>query len=158
MIQTATTDQAEAICDVLIRSISILCVADHGRSTEIVDRWLANKTTRMCTQWINDLSAPLLVAMSNDQVAGVGKIDRQGYIQLCYVAPEAVRSGYGKGLVTAMEQLAAGWYLDRVTLESTRTALPFYISLGYRQTGVTKVFDTMDSYHMSKTLADDTDS
>ena len=158
MIKTATTDQAEAICDVLIRSISALCVTDHGRSRKILDQWLANKTTQRCIQWINDPTASLLVAVERDEVVGVGKIDQQGYIHLCYVAPEAVRIGYGGELVTAMEQLAADWHLDRVTLESTRTALPFYTALGYRQTGVTKVFDSMNSYHMLKTLANEADS
>ena len=152
MIQTATTDQAEAICNVLIRSISELCVLDHRCSTEILNQWLTNKTTEVCVRWINDPSAALLVAIDQSNVVGAGMIDRKGYIHLCYVAPEAVGNGYGKALVSAMEQLAIDWGVGRVILESTKTALPFYTSLGYRNTGTTQVFDSMESYHMAKML------
>jgi hypothetical protein len=38
------TEDAPAACDVLRRSISELCVADHGNDPTILARWLSNKT------------------------------------------------------------------------------------------------------------------
>jgi hypothetical protein len=43
-IRDAMTEDAPAACDVLRRSISELCVADHGNDPTILARWLSNKT------------------------------------------------------------------------------------------------------------------
>jgi hypothetical protein len=42
-IRDATPDDADAACDVLRRSISKLCVADHGNDPAILNAWLGNK-------------------------------------------------------------------------------------------------------------------
>jgi len=42
-IRDATPEDADAACDVLRKSISQLCVADHGNDPAILNRWLSNK-------------------------------------------------------------------------------------------------------------------
>ena len=42
-VRPATRDDAGAMSDLLVASITALCVADHHNRPEVVARWLANK-------------------------------------------------------------------------------------------------------------------
>ena len=152
MIQLANHSQAQEICDVLIRSITELCHADHQNSPDILSKWLRNKKAEIALKWIDDPSANLFVALEDDKVQGVGQIDENGHILLCYVAPEASGRGLGQSLLNAMESQAGPLGLEKLTLESTTTAKGFYERNGYKLTDTKQVFGEMTSYHMEKTL------
>src|SRR5882757_9842767 len=60
-IRDATPDDAEAACDVLRRSISELCVADHGNDPAILNAWLGNKQPEIVAAWARQTGNSLLV-------------------------------------------------------------------------------------------------
>jgi hypothetical protein len=51
-IRDAVAEDAPAACQVLRRSISELCVADHGNDPAILAKWLLNKTPDIVASWI----------------------------------------------------------------------------------------------------------
>jgi hypothetical protein len=51
-IRDATVEDAAPACEVLRRSITQLCVADHANDPAILMPWLANKTPEIVASWI----------------------------------------------------------------------------------------------------------
>ena len=152
-IRDATPRDAEAACDVLRRSISELCAADHGNDPAILGRWLSNKTPGIVAGWAKQPGNSLLVAVEGDVILGVASVTDAGEITLNYVAPEARFRGVSRALVGALEARAADRGNASCTLTSTETAHRFYQSAGYRDDGepVGK-FGTSSGYPMSKPL------
>jgi GNAT superfamily N-acetyltransferase len=154
-IRDATGQDAEAACDVLRRSISQLCAADHGNDPAILGRWLSNKTPEIVAGWAKQPGNSLLVAVEDDAVIGVGSVTDTGEITLNYVAPEARYRGVSRALLGALEARATERGNTRCTLTSTETAHRFYRSAGYSDDGkpVGK-FGTSSGYPMSKRFSD----
>jgi hypothetical protein len=88
-IRDAVTEEASAICQVLRRSISELCVADHKNDPEILAEWLRNKTPELIASWIASSGGSYLVAIEGRTILGVGSVTDAGEITLNYVLPEA---------------------------------------------------------------------
>jgi GNAT superfamily N-acetyltransferase len=95
--------------------------------------WLGNKTANNMRQWI--ATHTVLVAIEGEQIAGVASVRDDGHVLLNYVAPEARFTGASKALIQEIEALAVSRGLKRLTLESTATALRFYLSDGWTATG-----------------------
>src|SRR5258708_17310827 len=87
-IRDATPEDGPAACEVMRRSIAVLCVADHRNDPAILGRWLSNKTPEMFRSWIKPDNS-LLVAVENDDILAVGCVTDQGEITLNYVSPDA---------------------------------------------------------------------
>ena len=85
-IRDATPDDAEAACDVLRRSISELCVVDHGNDPAILNGWLGNKRPEIVAAWARQPGNSLLVAVEGDVILAVGSVTDAGEITLNYVA------------------------------------------------------------------------
>lgn len=151
-IRDATAEDAEAAATLLRRSITDLCIADHGNDPEILARWVANKTPETVSRWIGAPTSSLLVADEMGIMLGVGGVTDAGEITLNYVAPEARFRGVSKALLRALEAWALGHGNAGVTLTSTQTARRFYLSAGYTE-GTPRV-DTFGvaNYPMSKPL------
>jgi GNAT superfamily N-acetyltransferase len=80
-------------------------------------------------QWI--AAHTVLVAVEGEPIAGVAAVRADGHVFLNYVAPEARFLGASKGLMQGIEGWASSCGLAWLTLESTATALPFYLSTGW---------------------------
>lgn len=128
-IRAARSDDAVAICDVLRRSITELCVADHGNDEAFLARWLANKTAENVVDWI--ANSHVLVAYESLHILGVAALTGSGCITLNYVAPEARFRGVSKILLREMESKARELGCRACRLESTKTADRFYRAAGY---------------------------
>ena len=154
-IRDATSADADAACDVLIRSISELCTADHGNDPAILGRWLGNKTPEIVAGWAKQPGNSLLLAVEGDVVLGVGSVTDAGEITLNYVSPNSRFRGVSRALLEALEARAAAQGNTSCTLTSTQTARRFYQSAGYSDDGkpVGK-FGTSSGYPMSKRLPD----
>jgi GNAT superfamily N-acetyltransferase len=153
-IRDATPDDAEAACDVLRRSISELCVADHGNDPAILNAWLGNKRPEIVAAWARQPRNSLLLAVEGDAVLAVGSVTDAGEITLNYVAPDARFRGVSRALLGALEARAAERGNARCTLTSTETAHRFYRSGGYVDNGApTGNFGTASGYPMSRRLA-----
>jgi len=130
-IRPARADDAIAACDVLRRSITELCEADHENDPARLARWLANKTPDCVLGWIAD--SHVLVAEDGGRIVGVAALTGSGHVTLNYVAPEMRFKGVSKALLRAAEDTARQLGCRVCTLESTRTAERFYRKAGYRE-------------------------
>ena len=88
-IRDAAIEDASAACQVLRRSISELCVADHGNDPTILTRWLSNKTPEIVASWIARPDNSLLVAVEGGTILAVTSVTDAGEITLNYVSPDA---------------------------------------------------------------------
>ena len=88
-VRDAVPEDASAACEVMRRSISELCSADHSNDAVILGRWLANKTPEIVGSWIIKPGNSVLVAVDDDSILAVGSVTDAGEITLNYVSPDA---------------------------------------------------------------------
>jgi hypothetical protein len=67
-IRDAIAEDAPAACQVLRRSISELCVADHENDPTILAKWLLNKTPDIVASWMALPDFSLLVAVEHGTI------------------------------------------------------------------------------------------
>jgi len=152
-IRDAVPADAVAACEVLRRSISELCVADHHDDPLILARWLSNKTPEIIASWIAQPGNSVLVAVEDSAILAVGSVTDGGEITLNYVSPDARFRGVSRALLGALEARAMQRGNTRCNLVSTETAHRLYLSAGYREDGPPQgKFGTTGSYPMSKQL------
>ncbi|MBA4227051.1 MAG: GNAT family N-acetyltransferase [Hyphomonas sp.] len=130
-IRSGKPEDAEAAIQTLRRSITELCRADHGDDPEALESWLANKTEASWHDWLGRADRLVFVAEQDGLILGVGMISTAGEVMLNYVEPDARFAGISKKLLTHMERGASERGLGCCFLESTRTALNFYLACGY---------------------------
>jgi len=151
-IRDAVVDDAPAACQVLRRSISELCIADHQNDPTILSRWLSNKTPDIVSSWIAAPDDSVLVAVEEGTILAVGAVTNEGHINLNYVSPDARFRGVSRALLRALEARAIARGNARCTLNSTITAHKFYLGNGYVTNGPpTQKYGT-GGYPMSKQL------
>lgn len=149
-IRAATRNDAQAMSDLMIASITALCVADHQNRPETVSRWLANKTPAGVLQWFDNPDNNILVAERDQVLAAAGAFNTAREIVLNYVSPEHRFAGVSKALLAAMEEaLGPG----EATLTSTETARRFYRRMGWLETGELEHWAGMIAYPMHKALS-----
>lgn len=149
-VRAAHADEATAICAVLRRSITELCVADHQNNPVWLEDWLANKQPEIVAGWIADPDNSVLVAVAGGTVLGAACVKRSGAIMLNYVSPDARFRGVSRAMLAAMEAIARAHGCREVTLTSTLTAHDFYLAAGY--TDRDDAFARGDSPLMGKVL------
>ena len=75
----------------------------------------------------------VVAEVNSEELAGIGAVViGNSELRACYVSPPFVRRGVGQAIVSELEQLAREHGLNRLQLESSVTAEPFYAALGYR--------------------------
>lgn len=136
-IRSASENDAVAVTSVLRRSISELCAADHENDPVRLKEWLSNKTPDNVRNWVAAAGNICLVAGDGERIIGFACATADGEIRLNYVAPEGRFRGVSKALVSALEEKFRSAGLGSARLSSTKTALGFYRSLGYRASGET---------------------
>jgi GNAT superfamily N-acetyltransferase len=132
-VRPAQIADADHAIDVVRRSIRELCDLDHRDDPATLSTWLSNKTAENMRQWI--AAHAVLVAIEGERIAGVAAVRADGDVLLNYVAPEARFKGASKSLMHEIEHLASCRGLKWLTLDSTATALRFYLSNGWTMTG-----------------------
>lgn len=128
-IRQALLGDADGATDVVRRSIRELCVLDHQGDESTLSLWLANKTPANMRRWIE--THTVFVAIVGDQTIGVAAVRADGEVLLNYVAPEARFQGVSKALMRSIEVWASEHDLEWLKLESSATALRFYLSEGW---------------------------
>jgi N-acetylglutamate synthase-like GNAT family acetyltransferase len=136
LIRKARVSDAQQICNVLRRSIIELCELDHQKNQKELDEWLANKTIQNCEAWINNKKINFFVAENDGKIVGVSSINHNGFLELCYILPEAKGLGFGGELLKVAEDSVLALGIQVFTLESTITAKEFYEYFGYIQTTI----------------------
>lgn len=126
---------AEAICNLVTRSIRELCTSDHKNIPETLELWLKNKTTQNFIARIRSARNINLACYINDNIAGYSCMATDGHITLNYVSPDFRSCGVSTALLVKMHSIAVELGNSECYLESTATAYEFYLSRGYRMTG-----------------------
>ncbi|MEM9059923.1 MAG: GNAT family N-acetyltransferase [Pseudomonadota bacterium] len=135
-IRDAVLEDAEALSDLLIASITGLCRAYHGDDPKLIAKWIANKTPENIAAWIEKGHTILLVAGSPQFVfAGVGAAFPEGRIVLNYVHPDARFRGVSRTLLAALETRLSELGNKSATLTATTTAREFYLANGWEVCG-----------------------
>jgi GNAT superfamily N-acetyltransferase len=134
-MRDAVPEDAPSACEVIRRSISELCSADHHNDPVILGRWLANKIPEIVASRIVKPDNSVLVAVDGDIILAVGSVTDAGEITLNYVSPDARFRGVSRALLVALETRAQERGNQRCTLLSTETAHRFYQSAGYVNDG-----------------------
>lgn len=131
-IRLATASDAGAACEVLRRCIVECCVEDHRNDPEILRKWLRNKTLETVESWFAWPAHYPLVALVENEVAGVAMLSRPGKIVLLHIDPARRLSGVGSSLLQGLEEKAQKAGVATLRVTSTFAAREFYESHGYK--------------------------
>jgi N-acetylglutamate synthase-like GNAT family acetyltransferase len=137
-IRQATPDDATAACSLLRHSIEQGCAAEHSRRPELLQAWLANKTTQNVSTWFASPSNYAVVAEQAGQLVGLALLTPAGKLALCYVAPGRLRSGIGSELLAAVETRARAANISKLHMHSPASASAFFERHGYVNAGKDK--------------------
>ncbi|MGX4641283.1 GNAT family N-acetyltransferase [Massilia sp. SYSU DXS3249] len=137
-IRKAAPLDAAPACSLLRRSIEQGCEADYRDHPGVLDAWLGNKTPDNVATWFASSTNFAIVAERDGQLLGLALLTQAGKLALCYVQPEAVRSGIGSALLAAVEQQARAWEIRKLYLHSPGSAAPFFERQGYKNAGLEK--------------------
>jgi hypothetical protein len=149
VVRPAMVSDAEAMSDVLVASITALCIADHQNMPDTMSRWLANKSPDGVRQWFANPQNRLFVAERDGALAAAGGINTARQVILNYVSPEHRFAGVSTALLAAME---AALGPGEATLDSTATARRFYRARGWSDAGAPRQWAGMLAYPMRKRL------
>ncbi|MBK1866019.1 GNAT family N-acetyltransferase [Aestuariivirga sp. YIM B02566] len=154
-VRPAIEADAEQAALVLRRSITELCIRDHGNDPALLASWLANKTPEKFREWVRQEDSLCLVAVAGDDtILGVALMSKVGEIRLNYVSPDARFQGVSTALVGALEAAAASLGVPRLSLNSTATAHPFYLARGFQNAGQPQTDRLKENiYPMAKSVA-----
>jgi GNAT superfamily N-acetyltransferase len=117
----------------------------------VLAAWLANKTPENLAAWIAAPGAAAWGAYRADVMVGF-VLRRHATLALCYVLPEALHQGVGRGLLREAEAHARQAGVTALELESTRTAQAFYLRNGYVPAGAVQVWAGLQAQPMRKPL------
>jgi GNAT superfamily N-acetyltransferase len=154
VIRRAIPADTVATCELVRRSITELCVADHRRDESTIAAWLSNKTLDNFASWISSPRHVALVAEEARAIVGFALLNRAGTIALLYVAPEFRFSGVSKAMLASLEEHAIAFGITELRLESSATASSFYRERGYLRAGDTvQGVGVTRAFPLSKRLA-----
>lgn len=151
-IRRAGPDDAQAACDLLRRAIAEGCEPDHRDRAGVLDAWLGNKTPANVASWFTTPSNYAVVAVRGGQLLGLALLTQAGKVALCYVLPEAIRSGVGRALLGAVEEQARAWCVSKLHLHSPGSAAGFFERHGYANAGKEKACFGLECDFMWKSL------
>lgn len=140
LFREARMTDAKAMADILVRSIREICGPAYGNDKRTIGLWCADKTPATMVRMIADHGYYSIVAETSGAISGLGVLDKSGEIVLCYVIPEVLYQGVGKGILQALEKKARSLRLKELKLKSTLNAIPFYARNGYRPHGDYEMF------------------
>jgi GNAT superfamily N-acetyltransferase len=155
-IRKAAPSDATAACALLRRSIEECCEPDHRRQPELLESWLGNKTPQNVAAWLAAPTNHVLAAERDGELLGLALLTQAGKVSLCYVLPEALRTGVGRALLGAVEEQARAWNISKLHLHSPGSASAFFERHGYTNAGRERSCFGMESDFLWKRLNADT--
>ena len=132
-IRPALHSDASLIIQAHIRSIRELCARDY--SPEQIAAWSGRdfKVARWCESMDRD---HVWVVEGNGTICGFGHMSfpnpGEAYIAGLYFTPEAKGLGLGRKMVDLMLKRARENSVTSIKLDATKTALGFYLSMGFK--------------------------
>ena len=94
------------------------------------ERWAP--TNKNMKEWIDRIrSKNPFVARNQKTIVGFAELDSDGHIDYFYVHHAWTRKGVGRLLYTTIEAKACESQLPRLYTESSITAMPFFVEMGF---------------------------
>ena len=153
-IRAAQVEDADAICEVHVRSIREVCSSHY--SEEEIDAWSGEKQPE---NYIHAMKKGecILVAEEDNRVIGFGgMLLKEQVITAVYVHPSFVGKGTGLKILTRLEEMAKKAELDCLKLLSTLNAVSFYEAAGFHKKKSTRYSvqgeTELECVHMIKEL------
>jgi len=135
LIRAAKMDDCVRIAELVRRSITELCEADHNGNEGKIKIWMKNKTLAQIQNWQASNRFQLFVREHKSKIAAVGCHDQEGQILLNYVSPEHQFHGHSKAMLTHLETSIGASGLKIAHLVTTSTAIGFYQNQGWKKFG-----------------------
>lgn len=151
MIRRFRAQDAAAVSTLHANTIRKVNKGDY--SDEQIEPWASHSSPQMFVDSMFELVR--FVADSAGHIVGFADYKPDtGQITGLYVSADHQRSGYGKQLYEALEHDARKRGLERLWLESTITAAPFYEAMGFVKTSQTRVVErhNLERTRMEKVL------
>lgn len=102
-------------------------------SDEQVKAWAPDLSTWDMQAWEKKFENKwVFVAQDGDVLAGFGELEPNGHIDRFYIAESAVGKGVGRIIYKAIEQMAYDQKIDRLFVEASITAKPFFAKMGFK--------------------------
>lgn len=150
-LRPARLDDAQAISQLMIASITQLCAADHENEPTTIARWVANKSPAHIRALINAGEGAFVATIGPD-LAGVVIANAGGEITLLFTSPGFVGRGVGSALLGYAERWMAQQGAQEGYLESSLTAAAFYRHQGWTDLGILPGSFDMPGHRMRKPL------
>lgn len=111
---------------------TIRTVNSKDYSPEQLRAWAPDLTTWDMEKWRNSFSNKHVFLVEDDGViAGFGELEANGHIDRFYIHKDFVGKGVGKFIYTALEEKARLLKLERLFVEASITAKPFFEKIGF---------------------------
>jgi putative acetyltransferase len=117
-----------------VHHAAVRATAARDYPSDVIEAWAPLPVTEVAIERVqtNRSNEYRLIAEIDDRIVGIGSlVVENAELRACYVSPEAGRKGVGSALVREMERVAKERGLTFLELDSSITAEPFYIMLGY---------------------------
>lgn len=156
----ATAEDAQAIWD--LRNSAILVGCKGFYDDKSLARWTEGELTQSFTAVV---AQGFYVMKDGARVVGSIMLDLthpelqngEGQLEAVFVAPDMMGRGVGKQLMAFVEELALTRGINRLRLESTLNAVPFYRACGFGEEARSRYYSprgfTLDCCLMYKNLA-----
>ncbi len=126
-IRAAVTDDAAAISRVVLAALHETNSRDYGPET--IARIALGFTPEAIAAQI--AARQVFVALDGDRILGTASRDGE-VVRAVFVTPEAQGRGIGRGLMGEVDRAARAAGVATLTLQSSLTAVGFYVQLGFR--------------------------
>jgi len=131
-IRPMHADEARRFLEIHHESVRGLAATDYPPT--VIEAWAPLPITdgRLQRFELNRNDEIRLIAELDGVPVGIGAlVVATSELRACYVLPGAARCGTGAAIVAEIERIAREHGLHELHLESSLTAEPFYIALGY---------------------------
>ena len=111
---------------------TIRTVNRRDYSDEQVKAWAPDLSTWDMQAWEKKFENKwVFVAQDGESIAGFGELEPNGHIDRFYIAEFAVGKGVGKLIYQALEKMAKDQKIERLFVEASITAKPFFEKMGF---------------------------
>ena len=130
-VRPAREEDARALLEVHRDAVHRLAAADYPAA--VTAEWSPPVDPARVAAFLRNPDGEVrLAAELEGRIVGFGAlVPAEAELRACYVAARAARRGVGRALVGAIEAIARAEGLQRLTLDSSLTAVGFYRRLGY---------------------------
>ncbi len=127
-----TALHVSGVSSVIGRSIAQSCSLDHHQDEGRIVAWSDRYSPDNIRVLLGGTGNFAVVVASANAPLGSAALTRSGQINHLFVDPDAQGQGHGRRLLAALENEARRRWFSSLYVDSTATAMPFFVHLGYQ--------------------------